>query len=343
MKKTVVICEPETEYAGRLMEYFNRKRNLPFQTLAFDAAETARSFMKTSPADVLLLSERFLGEEDAGWNAGRILILSEDGTKKAEGIPEISKYSSGDAIFREVMSAFDAEQKAVYGKGSAGGRKVFAVYSPAGGSGKTSFALTLGMELAKEQRVLYLNMETCPALETILGVQPERNLSDLIYFAKQDPRNVGKMLPEMTVSVGELDVLPPVSGFDDIAYTGAEEWLRILKEITENGGYDLLLIEPENGMQGFLNIMDYCTGILMPYRADTVSLAKIECFERMMAEGGMLSVPEKIRKVKIPFFHTAGLGRTYCEGLLWSELGDCARTLIREEKEMFRADHGTGS
>lgn len=67
---------------------------------------------------------------------------------------------------------------------------VIGVYSPVGRTQKTSFALTLGQILAKDRAVLYLNLESYSGFEQILGETYERNLSDLLYFVRQENANV---------------------------------------------------------------------------------------------------------------------------------------------------------
>ena len=68
--------------------------------------------------------------------------------------------------------------------------EIYAVYSPLGRCLKTSFALTLGQILAKERAVLYLNLEEYSGFEEMLGKGFAQNLSDLLYFVRQENGNL---------------------------------------------------------------------------------------------------------------------------------------------------------
>ncbi len=333
MKHALVICDPETEYSRRLMEFINAKKSPVFRAAAFDSFEKAAEAIKRSGADVLLLSEKYVDEKVNELNVKKIIILTEEEDKDFNDLKSIYKYCSGDVILREAESAYDAQLKIMNGpEYRADHGRVYCVYSPVGGSGKTSFALTMGQELAKEQRVLYMNMESCSALDTILGINADWNISDLLYCARQNPKELTERFSEMTFSIQNLDCIMPAASPEDIAGTNAAEWTEIMRRIASESRYDIILTEPSVGIQGFINIMEFSSAVFMPYRGDALSLAKIESYERMLTDCGAEEVIEKTVKVKVPYFNTAGLGRNYYEGLIWSELGDCVRELIRKEK-----------
>ena len=344
MKRILVICEPETEYALRLMEFINRKKNFPLRAAAFDSFLPAAEFIGKNGVEILLLSEKFLDETEMfpeekvkKMNVRKCLILTEDRNRISGGNPDtykqVYKYDSAETIVREVENAYDAEMKTLHGIVKRPGEaKVYGIYSPVGGSGKTSLALALGQELAREQRVLYLNMESCSALEEILGAGQERNISDLIYCIRQHPEEIAERISAMTVSVQNLDCIMPVSSIDDIACVAENEWMEMINRVAAEGAYDVILIEPESGMPGFAGILEACAKVFMPAKNDAVSQAKIEGFESKLKAAGAGDVLDRILKVRVPFYQASGLGRHYYEGLLWSELGDCVRQLIRKEK-----------
>lgn len=344
MKRIIVICEPETEYALRLMEFINRKKNFPLRAAAFDSFLPAAEFIGKNGVEILLLSEKFLDktemlpeEKVKKMNVKKCLILTEDQNGTSGEYPNtykrICKYAPAETIVREVRSVYDAEMKALHGIDRRPGEaRVYGIYSPVGGSGKTSLALTLGQELARDHKVLYLNMESCSALEEILGAGQGQNISDLIYCIRQNPEELAERIAEMTVSIQNLDCILPVSSIDDIACVAESEWMEMINRVAAEGAYDIVLIEPESGMQGFAGILESCTKVFIPAKNDAVSMAKIEGFESKLKAAGAEDIIDRFRKVKVPFYQASGLGRNYYEGLLWSELGDCVRQLIKKEK-----------
>ena len=56
--------------------------------------------------------------------------------------------------------------------------------------------LPWGQILARERAVLYLNKESYSGFEELLGEDYERNLSDLLYYARQENTNLVHKLQE---------------------------------------------------------------------------------------------------------------------------------------------------
>ena len=232
----------------------------------------------------------------------------------------------------EVMDCYGAEKAAV--SGEAVFKKeaaVIGVYSPVGRTQKTSFAVTLGQILARERAVLYLNMESYSGFEELLGEDYERNLSDLLYYARQENTNLVHKLQGMVRSLQNLDYVPPAVGPMDIQEAGSREWTLLLSQIVQNSGYEAVILDLGDGVCDLFQILELCTQIYMPVRNDPFSTAKIHQFETLLRVWDYTGVLEKIRKIKLPFHSTSRTGPGYFEDLVWSELGDTVRQLLRKE------------
>ena len=70
----------------------------------------------------------------------------------------------------------------------------------------------------------------------------------------------------------------------------------------------------------------------MPVLDDSVSKAKIQQFENLLRLWDAVSVLEKIEKVKPPFHKCFGSGMQYMEQLVWSQLGDYVRDILRKDR-----------
>ena len=161
MKKlNFAICDLETVYACRLMNYITEKQRIPFEMLVFSGVESLREFTGKHRVELLLISARMMCEEVRMMDINRIVILSE-GEVRPEYVeyPTVYKYQSSDHLVAEVMNYYAAdmsEHTPYFMKQKA---NVIGIYSPVKRCGKTCFALTLGQILAKRQTVLYLNLE----------------------------------------------------------------------------------------------------------------------------------------------------------------------------------------
>ncbi len=327
MKQILTICEPETEYGKRLMEYMNGKQKKNIRARAFDTYDLLEKYAREEPLGILLISEKFLSDKVLSLNPKQVIVLSEEDKPDGE-YKNIFKYRPADTILREIQNCYDAEQSAGSEEDSWRERKkIYAVFSPSGG--QTPFALTLGQELSRDQRILYLNMESGSPLGRMLNADDGQNVSDLMYYARSNRDKLAVKLQNMIVSVGNLDCVMPSQNYEDIPGTSAGEWITVFDSILSHTSYDILLIEPGKEIRGLPALLDYCTRIFLPYREGPEERIRIELFEKAMEESGVGNVAGKTQKVKVPYVNLGAAGKTNFEDLIWSELGDTVRRAIR--------------
>ena len=197
---------------------------------------------------------------------------------------------------------------------------------------KTSFALALGQILAKERAVLYLNLESYSGFEELLGKKFPANLSDLFYYVRQGNENLIHRMNGMIQTVNNLDFIPPVRTPSDIRTVDWEDWERLLQEIVLHSSYEVLILDMgENGDEDF-RLLEMCRKIYMPVLNDTLSVCKVTQFENLLRIWNKEKILEKTEKVHLPFHMDRISSDAYVEQLVWSELGDYIRELLRKER-----------
>lgn len=334
-KNIFAVCDLEVEYAYNFMEYLNQRRNLPFEVQAFTSPQILCEYAKTQPIEILLISDKAMCEEVRRMKVGKLIILTEGvHNPELDQYPSVYKYQASDSVVREVMECYGAEKAARESlpqwKRQA---SVIGIYSPVGRCQKTSFALTLGQILAKDRAVLYLNLESYSGFDQLLGEVWERNLSDLLYFLRQDNASIVHKLSGMIQSVQNLDFVPPALAPMDIQCTDVKEWLRLIDSIVSESAYEVLILDLGDCVQELYQILDVCTKVYVPVRGDSVSMAKLAQFENLLRMWDYESVLEKLQKIKPPFYSTNRTGKGYIEELAWSEMGDYVRQLQRRGPE----------
>lgn len=334
-KNIFAVCDLEVEYAYNFMEYLNQRRNLPFEVQAFTSPQILCEYAKTQPIEILLISDKAMCEEVRRLKVGKLIILTEGvHNPELDQYPSVYKYQASDSVVREVMECYGAEKAARESlpqwKRQA---SVIGIYSPVGRCQKTSFALTLGQILAKDRAVLYLNLESYSGFEQLLGEVWERNLSDLLYFLRQDNASIVHKLSGMIQSVQNLDFVPPALAPMDIQCTDVKEWLRLIDSIVSESAYEVLILDLGDCVQELYQILDVCTKVYVPVRGDSVSMAKLAQFENLLRMWDYENVLEKLQKIKPPFYSTNRTGKGYIEELAWSEMGDYVRQLQRRGPE----------
>ena len=336
MKKNIfAVCDLEVDYALNFMDYLNQKKNIPFEIQVFTAVENLIAYGKKTRIELLLISGRAMCREVRELDIGKIIILSEGvHSPELDTYPSVYKYQSSSDVIREVMECYGAEKKTVPGQYTVlkKNTEMLGVFSPLGRCLKTSFALTLGQILAKERAVLYLNLEEYSGFEELMGRGFAHNLSDLLYYVRQDNQNLIHKMNSMVQSINNLDYVPPVQTPADICGTAWEDWEQLIREIVRDSSYEILILDIGSGIDGTFQMLDLCSQIYMPVLADSISVCKLEEFENLLKVWDFSQVLSKIIKVKPPFHMGNSSMETYTEGLLWSELGDYVRKIVKKNE-----------
>lgn len=329
------VCDLEVDYAYHFMEYLSKKKNIPFEVRVFTSPQTFLEFAAKHPVELLLISETAMCDQVQEQQIGQIMILSEGvKTESYDKYPSIYKYQSSNQVIREALACYGEARKGVIPTLQTAKRSVdiLGIYSPVGRTMKTTFALTLGQILAKRKAVLYLNLEEYSGFEYLLEQTYEQNLGDLLYYLRQGNDNLMMKMSGMVQSMNNLDFLPPVLSPGDIQNTTLEEWLQFLQQIVDYSNYETIILDIGDGVSELYQFLGQCTRIYMPVRTDPVSQAKISQFESILKTWERTVVLGKIQKIKLPYHRTIHKGAGYLDDLVWSELGDFVREMLRKEK-----------
>jgi hypothetical protein len=211
--------------------------------------------------------------------------------------------------------------------------EIIGVYSPLKRCLKTSFALTLGQILAKERAVLYLNLEEYSGFEELMGRGFSNNLSDLLYYVRQENKNLIHQMNGMIQTINNLDFIPPVKTPWDIRSASWEDLDRLLNEIMKSSSYEVVILDIGSETEEIFQLLDRCRRIYMPVLSDRISQCKLAQFENLIRIWDFSQLLPKITRVKLPFHAESGPGENYVEQLVWGELGDYVRELLRKERE----------
>ena len=163
----------------------------------------------------------------------------------------------------------------------------------------------------------------------MLGIKFESGLSDLLYYSKQKNINIGARLSETTISLQNLDILPPAEFPEDIKDIKPVFWSELFSDILNETKYDHLIIDIGAEVSDICSVISFCDRVFVPLRKDKLAEAKNKDFREYIKNA---NVPlEKLKEIILPFNTAYDLGRGYYENLIWSELGDYTRNLIKEE------------
>lgn len=296
-KKNLVICDCEYPYVNYLMENILEKKEPTLCVYVCTSWDKVTELMQSRPIHILLLDESYLYVPDEGLEQiERIVILAH--TKGKEQLRDwqvVYKYQHIDRILSEIF-----EDVGIFQSTRTNGQRVFAVYSPIGRCGKTSFAVALGKELAKKGKTLYLNLDTYPGNEIFQREEGLPNLGDMLYYFKQEHTNPGLRLTAMVQQEERLDFLMPIPLAADLKEVTPEDWKDFLVRLEEDSQYDNLILDIGEGVQGIFEILDRCDKIYMPVVRDECSERKLASYEKNLFLMNFGHLERKTIKIVIP-------------------------------------------
>lgn len=328
----LAICDVEKAYAYRLMDFLNKKEGNPFIVQAFTTIEALVSYGVEHPIEILLISEGTMNDAVKLMNFHHIIVLS--GTReKVECLCEkaIYKYQSSAMILEEVMGFYQeiSTQKEAYQIINQDIR-IIGVYSPIRRILKTSFALTLGQLLARESRVLYINLEDYSGFRELMNRQYRTDLADLLFYISQENKGINSLLESSVETLEGLDYIPPVASPLDLQCVTTEDWVSFLNEISHSKKYDVIILDIGESLNALPRFLSCCERIYTPYGIDVISNAKITQYEAFLEQSGLEDIQKKTKKLTFGFMKGLEYGP---EHLMYSELGDYVQRMIEEERK----------
>lgn len=342
MKKQIfAILDLELTYACNLMEIFSDKRGIPFETLIFSNVESLEEYTHKHAVDLLLVSARMMCERLRQMDIRKIVILSEGEVLEEYGeYPSVYKYQSSDHLVAEVMSYYACHVSPQVRFLKKKNTEIIGIYSPVGRCGKTSFALTLGQILAERYPVLYLNLEDYSGFAGFLEKQPPSDLSDVMYFVRQNKGNVVMKIHGAVQKLGNMDYIPPAFSAEDLREIKSADWIRLLEELENGSTYGTVLLDFGQTVQELFHMLSMCSRIYMPVCSGAMAQAKIDQYETLLKEMEYEEILEKTKKLTLPFVPVLTGGEYALEQMTEREMGHFVRKLLAEEEK--ENEPGTG-
>jgi cellulose biosynthesis protein BcsQ len=205
------------------------------------------------------------------------------------------------------------------------------VYSPVGRQGQTTFALTLGEILAETKQVLYLNFDEFSGFEELFQTKYQKDISDLIYFARQKESGLIFKFNSVVQTFHELAYVPPALSPADIRDVTGEEWMEFLQEITTECEYDIIILDLSEQVDELFQILRLCDRVYMPIWDDMISQAKLAQYEKLLHMLEMKDVIDKTKKIHLPMQSLQRESGSVIQQLIWGEMGNFVRKLLWEE------------
>ena len=328
-KKVLALFDSEKDYLESLAKYLKAKEEMQFTLHTYTEAGKLLDAAGREPIEVLLVAESDFTYEVAGLETGSTLLLNESGTIRDTNVRNINKYQKAENIWREIMDSYADmlmdEKEKLTARGQA---TIIGLYSPIRRCLQTSFALTLGQVLAEQKKTLYISFEHYAGWNRLLDKNVRGDLMALLYFAGEQGEKFFCRMQSMTLKIGELYYIPPAYAGQNLIYVKAGEWQNLIQKIAETGGYEYIILDLSESVQGTFEMLRMCDKIYTIVQEDEQATAKLTQYEELLRAYEFEDVLEKTKKKNLPRFKgLPGRIEQYCAG----ELAAYIRQLIKED------------
>ncbi len=277
----LAVAAADQSYVQRLMVVLEEYDNLSLAV--FTDKESMELALDSKKFDVLLFDPAFYsGRINQEAVTLPIVLLDEEyGLAEAmKALDKISRYNRISLIYRKILEMFSEKTGSTGEVADTGQVKVTAVYSPAGGAGKTTVALAISERMAAGgARICYLNFEEAPSEDCFLPQKAGHGLSELLGCLGEE-MNYGMKLQGLLQKKGEnLYYMNHFDSPNDFYEMKEEEMEELLALIRGAGFFDHIVIDLGCGM-GRKNIkaFELADKIVLVERCHRMAVSKQKVF-----------------------------------------------------------------
>lgn len=158
------------------------------------------------------------------------------------------------------------------------------------------------------------------------------DISDVMYFVRQNKGNVIFKVQAIVQHLGEMAYIPPAYSAADLREVTQEEWMKLLDAVTSIGGYETVILDLEGTVEEQLGLLAACTHIYTPVCDGVIAKARMEQYKKLLTELDAEEILKETSCLHLPYAEPAAVGEYALEQLVNSEMGNFVRTLLCSEE-----------
>ncbi|MGE5630278.1 MAG: hypothetical protein ACM3TR_04175 [Caulobacteraceae bacterium] len=274
-KLGLVIADIDENYVRGLINYIEAANSRDFQVSSFTQLNSFQNFLsKNKLSDIILVCPEFY-EETALKTEAKLVVILFPGVldKEYPGCETVNKYQTGEKIISNIFYLYSkVNPDEVHISNCEKRAKVVGIYSPAGGTGKTTIAASLSSHCVEQGlSSFYLNFENIQSTEIFFDCSSERSLSYVFYYLKEKDKNLTFKIDGvkcLDTSSGVQYFTPPQSPLelDEVA---PDELEQLLHQLKRTGKYDFVFIDMSSAFDTKnIRLMQLCDQVIAVYTQD---------------------------------------------------------------------------
>ncbi len=278
MSMNLIIADTNQEYMERLKDYIVNKYQEQYTIELINDKYRLKERIKLGKCQVVLLTPSLYDPEMNIKNVELPIILVDEET--ALPYPDkfkraINKYTRITSLIKYVQEEYEEMER--------NKPLVYAVYSPAGGVGKTTIALSAAIAYAiAGKKVLYFNLEDLDSTPMFFERAEVPHMNDLLGLAKDSYEQMLARRIGQDKRTGVMYFTRQVQTLDPYTIS-AEEITHIVESVIESGIANVVIMDLSTELN-FLNkqVFEIADYMLMVVNQNTHATYKTNCFMRQM-------------------------------------------------------------
>ena len=264
----LVVADSDEDYLRGFCSYVGEEHRKNIRAVSFTKMDTLKEYLLSGEKiDVLLVHPDFACCGAGGPNVGITVILSESGMCRTGEHPSVNKYQNGDSLLGQLVDLYLENVRGaegIYDQGSS--TRIVAVYSPCGGTGKSTVAVNLAVQASlMGSTVFYLNLEPYSSSPYMLVGQGQKCLSNILLYINEDSLLPGKIrsfsVRDMKYNVDFF--LPPESAAE-LSGLDRDSTAGLLLGMRRVGVYDLVVVDIDPALsEKNIAVMENSDGIVL--------------------------------------------------------------------------------
>ncbi len=305
MKKIrIVVADYEKSYIESLSSYLRSSDEAArFITTYFTSKSTLQEFLNQNELIDILLISPALYDETLSIPNDTLLIFLEDNklSNNNPNLQAVYRYQRLNQLISNILSIYyENNQQAGHLLARSKQTQVLTVYSPAGGTGKTTIAVNLSKQLALNNlKIFYLNLELLNTSSLYFQSEEDNPSLQIFYYVKSES-------PQLLSKIEALKKFDPhaLVSYFDIAISADElmefsenDVKRLINGIVDTGTYDFIVVDLDSSLhERNIAVLKECDKIIWPIVNNEQSFLKTASF---LAEEEKIIGKENIVKDKL--------------------------------------------
>lgn len=249
-KVNLLIADADEQYVEGLVAFLSENYYKLFQITSFTNSEHLSKYLvfEGHKIDVILINENILIDKDLIDKIKIKVNFTNNKIKEdKQGNYCIHKFQSCDKIAMSLLDIFtEGSEKQVVGDKGYKRTKVISIFSPIGGSGKTSFAVALSKKLTSlSYTCFYLNFEYIPITDKYFSsTKNGYSMSNILYNLKEKNKNMPLKI-ELSKNIDQSGVhyFSPLESLQELDEMTDEEINMLFSSFKEMSIYDFLIVD----------------------------------------------------------------------------------------------------